>query len=98
MSRCLMKPTAGSKTPDMSCEEFKIALQYDGGHHAAPARRRSDVFRDEKARGLGWLVVVLTQWDLDASAPGNAFAPGMEPQADTRVRAALISRGWRPSR
>lgn len=78
--------------PDMSYEDLKIALQYDGGHHATPAQRRSDIFRDEKARGLGWLVVVLTQWDLDACTPG------MEPQAVTRVRAALTSRGWSPSR
>lgn len=78
--------------PDMSYEEFKIAIQYDGGHHSSPAQRRSDIFRDENARGLGWLVVVLTQWDLDA------FAPSMEPHAVAKVRAALTSRGWKPSR
>lgn len=78
--------------PDMSYEEFRIAIQYDGGHHATPAQRRSDIFRDENARGLGWLVVVLTQWDLDP------FSPGMEPNAVTRVRAALTERGWKPGR
>ena len=77
--------------PDMSYEELKIAIQYDGGHHATPAQRRSDIFRDENARELGWLVVVLTQWDLDP------FAPGMAPRAVTRVRAALTSRGWKPA-
>jgi hypothetical protein len=76
--------------PDMSYEDYKIAIQYDGGHHSSPAQRRSDIFRDEEARGLGWLVVVLTQWDLDP------FAPGMEPKAVTRVRAALTARGWKP--
>ncbi|WP_314194071.1 hypothetical protein [uncultured Arthrobacter sp.] len=76
--------------PDMSYEEFKIAIQYDGGHHATPAQRRSDIFRDENARGLGWLVVVLTQLDLDP------VARGMEPSAVTKVRKALTSRGWRP--
>ncbi|XAS66760.1 hypothetical protein V3C33_14930 [Micrococcaceae bacterium Sec5.7] len=74
--------------PDMSYEELKIAVQYDGGHHATAAQRRSDIFRDENARDLGWLVVVLTQWDLDP------FGPGMEPNAVTRVRAALQDRGW----
>jgi hypothetical protein len=29
--------------PDMSYQEFKIAIQYDGGHHATPAQRRSDL-------------------------------------------------------
>lgn len=78
--------------PDMSYEEFKLAIQYDGGHHATPAQRRSDIFRDENARGLGWLVVVLTQLDLDP------LTPGMEPSAVTRIRAALTNRGWKPAR
>ena len=74
--------------PDMSYEEFKIAIQYDGGHHATPAQRRSDIFRDENARSLGWLVVVLTQLDLDP------LPTCMEPSAVTKV-ALAISRLWR---
>ena len=78
--------------PDMSYEEFKIAIQYDGGHHAPPAQRRSDIYRDESARALGWLVLVLTQLDLDP------IVPGKEPTAITKVRKALTSHGWRPAR
>jgi very-short-patch-repair endonuclease len=74
--------------PDMSYEREKIAIQYDGGHHATPTQRRSDIFRDENAKDAGWRVVVLTQWDL------TPFAPGMEPSAVTRVRGALMERGW----
>jgi very-short-patch-repair endonuclease len=77
--------------PDLSYEQEKVAIQFDGGHHATPAQRRSDIFRDENARDAGWRVVVLTQWHL---AP---FAPGMEPAAVTRVRAALTERGWTPA-
>jgi very-short-patch-repair endonuclease len=77
--------------PDMSYEHERIAIQYDGGHHATPAQRRSDIFRDENAKDAGWRVVVLTQWDL------TPLAPGMEPGAVTRVRAALMERGWSPS-
>ncbi|MET3921982.1 hypothetical protein [Arthrobacter sp. UYEF20] len=77
--------------PDLSYEQEKIAIQYDGGHHAGPAQRRSDIFRDENARDAGWRVVVLTQWDL------TPFAPGMDPTAVTRVRAALTERGWTPA-
>lgn len=75
--------------PDLSYETEKIALQYDGGHHASPVQRRSDIFRDEDARDAGWRVVVLTQADLTP-------APGREPRAVTRVRAALLARGWSP--
>jgi hypothetical protein len=77
--------------PDLSYEQQKIAIQYDGGHHASPTQRRSDIFRDENARDAGWRVVVLTQWHL------TPFAPGVEPAAVTRVRAALTERGWTPS-
>ncbi|WP_426979196.1 hypothetical protein ACQCSU_07910 [Pseudarthrobacter sp. O4] len=77
--------------PDLSYEQEKIAIQYDGGHHASPAQRRSDIFRDENARDAGWRVVVLTQWDL------TPIAPGMDPTAVTRVRAALTERGWTPA-
>ncbi len=76
--------------PDLSYEKEKVAIQYDGAHHANPAQRRSDIFRDENARDGGWRVVVLTQTDLDP------LAPGMTPTAVTRVRAALQERGWTP--
>ncbi|WP_306915547.1 MULTISPECIES: hypothetical protein [unclassified Arthrobacter] len=73
--------------PDLSYEIEKVAIQYDGGHHATPAQRRSDIFRDESARDASWRVVVLTQWDL------TPLAPGKEPSAVTRVRAALRESG-----
>ena len=76
--------------PDMSYERERVAVQYDGGHHAEPRQRRSDIFRDEWARDAGWRVLVLTQWDL------TPFAPGLEPTAVSRVRAALLGRGWTP--
>lgn len=77
--------------PDLSYQREKVAIQYDGAHHADPAQRRSDIFRDESARDAGWRVVVLTQRDL------YPVAPGMEPTAVTRVRNALTERGWTPA-
>ncbi|MET3810147.1 hypothetical protein [Arthrobacter sp. UYEF3] len=77
--------------PDLSYAEERIAIQYDGGHHSTPAQRRSDIVRDENARDAGWRVVVLTQWDL------TPFAYSMEPTAVTKVRAALVERGWVPA-
>lgn len=76
--------------PDMSYEQEKVVIQYDGAHHASAVQRRSDIFRDENAREAGWRVVVLTQADLDAGASGR------EPRAVTRVRNALMERGWAP--
>lgn len=77
--------------PDLSYQQERIAIQYDGAHHANPAQRRSDIFRDENARDAGWRVVVLTQRDLDP------VAPGLEPTSVTRVRRALSERGWTPA-
>lgn len=76
--------------PDLSYDREKVAIQYDGGHHADPLQRRSDIYRDESARDAGWRVVVLTQRDL------HPLAPGREPGAVTRVRRALTERGWAP--
>lgn len=85
----LLDKTGGwIEDPDLSYQREKIAIQYDGGHHADPAQRRSDIFRDEAARDAGWRVIVLTQRDLE---PGSM---GREPTAVTRVRAALAERGW----
>lgn len=77
--------------PDLTYEREKVAIQYDGGHHAEPAQRRSDVFWDESARDAGWRAVVLTQKDLIPVFPGS------EPSAVRRVRAALAERGWSPA-
>ncbi|MDR6505013.1 hypothetical protein [Arthrobacter oryzae] len=82
--------------PDMSYEREKVAIQYDGAHHASPAQRRNDIFRDEDAKEAGWRVVVLTQLDLDTLVPRLDTTPGMEPRAVTRIRKALMERGWAP--
>lgn len=76
--------------PDMSYPEYKVSIQYDGGHHATPAQRRSDISRDEDALELGWRVVRLTQLDLDLRDTTG------EPRVVTRVRKALLERGWAP--
>lgn len=78
--------------PDLTYEQERVAIQYDGAHHADPAQRRSDIFRDESARDAGWRVVVLTQKDL------TPMVPGKEPTAVTRVRAALTAGGWSPAK
>ncbi len=56
--------------PDLSYEQEKSRSSTTAAHHANPAQRRSDIFRDENARDAGWRVVVLTQTDLDPFAPG----------------------------
>lgn len=77
--------------PDMTYPKFKIALQYDGGHHINEDQRRWDISRDERIIEIGWRVLKLTQLDLNQPHGGG------EPSVVSRTRAALIQRGWRRS-
>ncbi len=50
--------------PDLRWLRAKVALEYDGADHLAPARRRRDIARRELADRHGWRVVVATAPDL----------------------------------
>jgi hypothetical protein len=78
------------ETPDMMYREYKIVLQYDGGHHITEEQRRYDIGRDEDAQDLGWRVLKFTQMDLDIRD-----SSGLQ-RAVVRVENALRERGWRP--
>jgi hypothetical protein len=80
---------AGSRTP--TCHMKISRLPSSTTAATTPLRPSGEVTytADENARSLGWLVVVLTQLDLDP------LVPGMEPSAITKVRRALTSRGWK---
>ena len=75
--------------PDMSYQEYKIAFQYDGGHHINEDQRRWDISRDERIIEIGWRVLKLTQLDLN-EPPGGGESPAV-----TRTRRALSERGWK---
>ncbi len=77
--------------PDMTYPKFKIALQYDGGHHISEDQRRWDISRDERIIEVGWRVLKLTQLDLNQPHGGG------EPSVVSRTRAALIQRSWKRS-
>jgi hypothetical protein len=51
--------------PDLAYPEFRLAIEYDGGHHLGDARQwRSDIRRRENLERAGWLVRVFTAYDL----------------------------------
>ncbi len=77
--------------PDMTYPKFKIALQYDGGHHISEDQRRWDIFRDERIIEVGWRVLKLTQLDLNQPHSGG------KPSVVSRTCAALIQRSWKRS-
>ncbi|WP_432885786.1 hypothetical protein ACQPYH_02155 [Kribbella sp. CA-245084] len=61
-------------TPDLSYPELRFAIEYDGQHHLVDARQwRQDIRRRENLEREGWLVRVITSYDL-LHAPGTVVA------------------------
>lgn len=50
---------------DLSWPELKLAVEYDGEHHAEPEQRARDAARLERLRALGWHVITVTKHDLE---------------------------------
>ncbi|GGE91469.1 hypothetical protein [Mycetocola zhadangensis] len=68
---------------DMVYPRYRIAIEYQGQVHGT--RYAKDIERIEGLRAAGWIVIQVTAALL--SRPEELVA---------RVRAALVSRGWRP--
>lgn len=67
---------------DLAYPDLKIAIEYEGdGHRTDKEQWRIDIARQRELEGQGWLVIRLTQADLDRPA---AFL--------ARIRAAIITR------
>jgi len=69
---------------DMAWEEFKVAAEYDGQQHQTDRYQyRKDARVLPKLARMGWSVV-------------RAFREDRRADVAAEVRAALISRGWKP--
>jgi Protein of unknown function (DUF559) len=72
--------------PDLAWEEYRVAVEYDGLWHATADQLHRDRRRLNQLVGAGWIVLHVTSQRLRTDMPGIV----------REVRAALISRGWRP--
>ncbi|MDQ0770759.1 hypothetical protein QF031_003508 [Pseudarthrobacter defluvii] len=70
--------------PDAAYPQWRIALQYDGRHHAEPEQHLRDMERYDRSLALGWLEVRV----------GRQHLEGDRPAVVRKVREALQSRGW----
>ncbi|WP_461188984.1 hypothetical protein [Arthrobacter sp. Z4-13] len=70
--------------PDAAYPGWRIALQYDGGHHAGGEQYLKDIERQDRTAMHGWLEVRIGRHHLE----------GERPAVVRRVRQALQSRGW----
>ena len=60
--------------PDLSYPEVKFGIEYDGQHHLGDARQwRQDIRRRENLEREGWLLRVITAYDL-LQTPGTVVA------------------------
>lgn len=73
---------------DLAFEKYRIAVQYDGGHHLTPEQRRLDALRAQRLADAGWRQVIITKLDM---RQGNAFVVG-------RIAEALRRQGWEDPR
>lgn len=68
---------------DMAYPSLKIAIEYEGdGHRTSRDQWRRDVQRQRELEDLGWIVIRVTQLDLDDTRP-----------LLNRIRRAIASRG-----
>lgn len=71
---------------DLGYPEYRVAIEYDGRHHADAAQFTRDADRWAAIEAEGWILVRVLSHHLET--------PG--PSVLSRVRRALLSRGWRP--
>ena len=70
---------------DLVYEEYRLLVEYDGAHHAQMRQRAHDASRRAVLREHGWIVVEIVGEDM--RYPSRVIS---------RVRTALIERGWSP--
>lgn len=74
--------------PDLAWPEYRVAVEYDGHWHGDPDQLHLDRRRLNRLATEGWLVLHVTSRRLHHDFPGVL----------KEIRAALMSRGWRPTR
>jgi len=70
---------------DIAYEDYRVLVEYDGAYHAEMSQRAHDAARRALLREHGWIVVEIVGEDM--RYPHRVIS---------RVKAALIERGWRP--
>lgn len=71
--------------PDLALPDWKISIEYDGGHHLTASQKRVDDARDLLLKKLGWRQLRITKAMLDKE--GDKAVVRL-------VRDALFDQGW----
>jgi hypothetical protein len=73
-------------SPDMQYKVYKLAVEYEGGHHRTSEQLARDIRRAEQTAAIGWQERRVSKEDMH----GDGLA------AVSKIRTALRSQGWRP--
>jgi len=74
------------RQPDLAYPEEKVAVEYEGAGHSEAAQIVKDIAREEDFARAGWTLVRISKRHMENDARA----------AVSKVRSALVSRGWSP--
>ncbi|MCZ2404663.1 hypothetical protein IV498_16125 [Paenarthrobacter sp. Z7-10] len=77
-----------TRQPDFSFPEYRVAAEYEGDTHSLPAQVVRDISREEDFIRAGWLQLRISKRHMSEDAK----------PAVAKIRNALLSCGWSPSR
>lgn len=71
--------------PDLAYRKYRVAIQYDGGHHLSAEQQGSDARRDNETAKAGWISLRITKSQVNEKGYLGVMR---------EVRGVLIQRGW----
>jgi very-short-patch-repair endonuclease len=80
---------------DLAYPDLKLAVEYDGAHHADPAQWEADVARRQRLEDAGWRIIVVTRRQL-FQHPGRVVDVVARALADRGAELGPLVDAWRP--
>lgn len=89
VNRWIIDPVTGERIHrgDLTYDELRIDLEYEGKHHSEEGQVERDIARSERLQRADWL-----ELRFSARHARNNWRPAIH-----KTREALIARGWSPS-
>ena len=80
---------------DLAYPDLKLAVEYDGEHHADPAQWEADVARRMRLENAGWRIIVVTKRQLFRH-PARIVEVVARALTDRGAQLGPLSDDWRP--
>ena len=80
---------------DLAFRAVKVAIEYDGGHHADTAQWEADVARRQRLEALGWRIIVVTNKQL-FRRPEQILRLVAQALRERGVEVGPLGDDWRP--